>query len=160
MKYGLFGPNFRNIFPGEDPRTPPTRAAAPMLNAFRRPCWPDSTVKAEIFGCVLFSVTSVPTIFTENKTHRKFRYNRYCIHVVLVHLPGKRVLLKISLHRTADFGEYRKYYTTSNFTFYFYSTCLLSKLVAAPVLTLGRVLTFGHKLTLGPDLCVVEIIFM
>ena len=76
------------------------------------------TVKAEIFGGVLFSVTSVPTIFTENKTHRKFRYNRYCIHVVLAHLPGERVLPKISLRRTADFGEYRKYYTTENFCFY------------------------------------------
>ena len=52
------------------------------------------TVKAEIFGGVLFSVTSAPTIFTENKTHLKFRYYRYCIHVVLVHLPGKRVLPK------------------------------------------------------------------
>ena len=52
------------------------------------------TVKAEIFGGVLFSVTSVPTIFTENKTHRKFRYYRYCIHLVLEHLPGKRVYRK------------------------------------------------------------------
>ena len=39
-----------------------------------------STVKAEIFCGVLFSVTSVPTIFTDNKTHRNFHYNRYCIH--------------------------------------------------------------------------------
>ena len=37
------------------------------------------TVKVELFGGVLFSVTLVPTIFTENRTHRKFRYNRYCI---------------------------------------------------------------------------------
>ena len=76
------------------------------------------TVKAEIFGSVLFSVTSVPTIFTENKTHRNFQYNRYCIHVVLVHVPGERVLPKISRYRTADFGEYQKYYTTENFWFY------------------------------------------
>ena len=60
----------------------------------------------------------MPTVFTENKTHRKFRYNRYCIHVLLVHLPGKRVLPKISLHRTADFGEDRKYYTAENFCFH------------------------------------------
>ena len=76
------------------------------------------TVKAEHFGGVLFSVTSVPTIFTENKTHQKCRYNRYCIRVVLEHLPGKRVLPKISLYRTAGFGEYQKYYTTENFCFY------------------------------------------
>ena len=37
------------------------------------------TVKAEIFGGVLFSVTSVPTIITDIKAHRKFWYNRYCI---------------------------------------------------------------------------------
>ena len=60
----------------------------------------------------------MPIIFTENKTHRNFRYNRYCIHVVLVHLPGERVLPKISRYRTADFGEYRKYYTAENFCFY------------------------------------------
>ena len=35
-------------------------------------------------------------------------------------LPGKRVLptIIISLHRTTDFGEFRKYYTTENFCFY------------------------------------------
>ena len=37
-----------------------------------------ATVQSEFFGGVLFSVTSVTTIFTENKTHRKFRYYRYC----------------------------------------------------------------------------------
>ena len=50
-------------------------------------------------------------IFTENKTHRKCRYSTST-------LTWNAGLPKISLRRTADFGEYRKYYTTENFCFY------------------------------------------
>ena len=34
-EYGLFGPNFPNIFPGEDPQTLHSFMAAPMSNTFR-----------------------------------------------------------------------------------------------------------------------------
>ena len=40
------------------------------------------TVKAELFSGVLFSVILVLTIFTEHKTHQKFRYYRYCIIIM------------------------------------------------------------------------------
>ena len=52
--------------------------------------------------------------FYRKKCTELFRYYL----VVLAPLPGKRVLPKISLHRIADFGEFRKYYTTENFCFY------------------------------------------
>ena len=79
-----------------------------------RPRWSWTTVKAEIFGGVLFSVTLVPKFLPKIKRTQNFG-------IVLVYfklITWKAGLPKISVHRTAHFGEYRKYYSTENFCFY------------------------------------------